>query len=685
MATSSSNVVLYETDGAVATITMNRPEVANAQDTALIDQLDAAFDRADADDAIRVVILTGAGKHFSSGHDLKAIVGDGEKDEWVQMRETPEGKFFHEKTMYYDRCLRIHDFRKPTIAAVQGSCVAAGLMLAAMCDLIVAADDAKFSNPVLRLSGAGVELLIEPWELGIRKAKEFLLTGDTIDAQEAWRLGLVNRVVPRAELTARTRELGRPGRSRPPGDRADGEVDHQPHRHAHGQAGCAQVPLHGPPLGPQHGHRTRRPGGPPGEGLHEGSLRRARPGRQRHMSGPLEGIRVIDVGTRISAPFCAGLLGELGADVIKVELPGQGDFMRTMGPFVAVDGGPDYSLSWSVEGRGRRGVTCDLRHPEGKDLFKQLADRADVVVENFRPGTMEKWGLGPEALDPSLVYVRISVFGQSGPYSPRPGLDRLGIAFGGLLHLTGDPDRPPVRPGVTVSDYLTGVFAAFAAVSSLYGRDRGGGATVGQGEVIDAPLYGAILRILEWTLAGYDRLGIVRQREGNRLSHSAPLDNYPSADGFFVCIVAGSDANFSRLCQAMERPDLARDPRFATLAERAARGDEINGLVAEWTSSLTAEEITVRCVAHDVPVGTAYSAADIFTDPHMEARGDLVAVADPVIGAVRQQAPFPRLARHPTPVPRGAPRLGEHNREVWCDLVGLTEEELTDLRERGVV
>jgi enoyl-CoA hydratase len=200
-------VVVYETDGAVATITMNRPEVANAQDTALIDELDAAFDLADADDRVRVVILAGAGKHFSSGHDLKALVGDGEKDEWVQMRETPEGKFLHEKTMYYERCLRIHDFRKPTIAAVQGSCVAAGLMLAAMCDLIVAADDAVFSNPVLRLSGAGVELLVEPWELGIRKAKEFLLTGDTIDATEAWRLGLVNRVVPRHELAARAREL----------------------------------------------------------------------------------------------------------------------------------------------------------------------------------------------------------------------------------------------------------------------------------------------------------------------------------------------------------------------------------------------------------------------------------------------------------------------------------------------
>jgi len=199
--------IRYETDGAVATITMNRPDVANAQNSRLIDEIDAAFDLADADDAVRVVILAGEGKHFSSGHDLKALVGGDEDDPWVALRDTPEGKFQHEKTMYFERCLRIHDFRKPTIAAVQGSCVAAGLMLAAMCDLIVAADDAVFSNPVLRLTGAGVELLVEPWEIGIRKAKEFLFTGDTIDAQEAWRLGLVNRVVPRAELTAKVREL----------------------------------------------------------------------------------------------------------------------------------------------------------------------------------------------------------------------------------------------------------------------------------------------------------------------------------------------------------------------------------------------------------------------------------------------------------------------------------------------
>ena len=200
-------VVLYEVRGHVATVTMNRPEVANAQDTALIDGIDAAFDRADADDDVHVVVLAGNGKHFSAGHDLKALVGGDDPDEWVAMRDTPEGKFRHEQVMYFDRCQRIYHFRKPTIAAVQGACVAAGLMLACMCDLIVASDDATFQNPVLRMTGAGVELLVEPWELGIRKAKEFLWTGEKLDAQEAWRLGLVNRVVPRAELAERVAEL----------------------------------------------------------------------------------------------------------------------------------------------------------------------------------------------------------------------------------------------------------------------------------------------------------------------------------------------------------------------------------------------------------------------------------------------------------------------------------------------
>jgi crotonobetainyl-CoA:carnitine CoA-transferase CaiB-like acyl-CoA transferase len=400
------------------------------------------------------------------------------------------------------------------------------------------------------------------------------------------------------------------------------------------------------------------------------------------MPGPLSGIRVLDLGTRIAAPFCAGLLGEQGAEVVKVEQPGNGDFMREIGPFVP-DGsdGPGHSLFWAVEGRGRKSVTLDLRKARGQDLLRRLAGRCDVLVENFRPGTLERWNIGPGDLDERLVTVRISTFGQDGPYAPRPGLDRVGIGYGGLLHLTGYPDRPPVRVGVTISDYLTGVFAAQAATAALYRRDARGGS----GAVVDAALYGAVLRIMEWTLAGYDRLGLVREREGNRLANSAPLDNYPTLDGKYVCIVAGSDANFSRLCKAMGQPELFDDPRFARLADRAAHNELINGIVAEWSSSLPAAEVEAACVAHDVPVATAYSAVDIFADPHMSARGDLVTIDDPVAGPMRQQAPYPRFAGEEPAVPSGAPRLGEHTDEVLGDLLGLDGPELARLREEGVL
>jgi len=397
------------------------------------------------------------------------------------------------------------------------------------------------------------------------------------------------------------------------------------------------------------------------------------------VTGPLAGVRVIDVGTRIAAPFCAGVLGELGADVIKVEDPAGGDFMRTIGPFE--DG---YSLFWAIEGRGRRGVTCDLRRPEGQELFRRLATHADVVCENFRPQTMERWHVGPGDCDPRLVWARISVFGQDGPWAGRPGLDRQGIGYGGLLHLTGYPDRPPVRPGVTISDYLTGVFAASAVLAALHERDRAGGGT-GRGRVVDAPLYGAVLRVLEWTIAAYDRLGTVRGREGNRLANSAPLDNYPTADGAWVCIVAGSDENFRRICTAMGRAELADDPEWDTLAKRATRSDEINDLVAKWTSGLTAAKVEEACVAAQVPVGTAYTAADIVACPHMAERGDLVTVEDPVVGPVRQQAPFPRFVGVPVEAPRGAPTLGQHNEEVWCGLVGLSAAEYARYRDAGVL
>ena len=394
---------------------------------------------------------------------------------------------------------------------------------------------------------------------------------------------------------------------------------------------------------------------------------------------PLAGIRVIDVGTRISAPFCAGLLGDMGAEVIKVEDPKGGDFMRTIGPFVETDDeGPDYSMWWAVEGRGRKGITLDLRQTAGQDLFRRLAATADVICENFRPGAMEAWHIGPAECDPRLVWARISVFGQDGPYSGRTGLDRMGIAYGGLLHLTGYPDRPPVRPGVSISDYLTGTFAASAVNAALYRRDRPGG--TGRGGVGDAPLYGSILRVLEWTVAAQDRLGLAREREGNRMATSAPLDNYPTGDGTFVCIVAGSNANFRRLCAAMGRADLADEEQWSTLAKRAARSDEINDLVAAWTRSMTAAEIEAACIAHEVPVATAYSAADILADPHFAARGDLVEVDDPVAGPHLQQAPFPRLDGRRPVAPRPAPLLGEHNDEVWLGVVGLGADELAGYR-----
>src|SRR5215470_13528928 len=401
--------------------------------------------------------------------------------------------------------------------------------------------------------------------------------------------------------------------------------------------------------------------------------------------GPLAGIRVLDLGTRVAAPFAATLLGDLGAEVIKVELPGQGDFMRTIGPFL--DG---YSLFWAVEGRSRKSITCDLRKPAGQELLKRLVRHADVVVENFQPGTLERWGLGYDvlsALNPALVLTRVSVYGQTGPYRDRPGLDRNGIALGGLLYITGYPDRPPVRPGVIVSDYLTGVFNAFAIVSALYERDRRARETGAppRGQWVELSLYESILRIMEHTLAAYDRLGIVREREGNRLRNSAPLDNWETRDGKYVSIIAAGDGLFPRLCRAMGREDLLADPRFTTMALRAEHGDEINAVVAAWCRERTSREIQDVLEAHEVPFGVAYSVADIFTDPHIASRGDIVSVDDPVIGPVRMQGVYPRFSKTPPGPPRGAPRLGAHNEEIYGGLLGLTPSELATLKSDRVI
>jgi len=403
------------------------------------------------------------------------------------------------------------------------------------------------------------------------------------------------------------------------------------------------------------------------------------------MSGPLAGIRVLDLGTRIGAPFAATLLGDLGAEVIKVEQPGTGDFMRTIGPFV--DG---YSLWWAVEGRNKKSVTLDLRTPAGQAVLKKLVAHADVLVENFRPGTLEGWGLGWDvlsAINPGLVLGRVSVYGQDGPYAGRPGLDRNGIAMGGLMYVTGHPDRPPVRPGVIVSDYLTAVFNAFAIVSALYERDRSARARgeAPRGQWIDLALYESILRIMEHTIAAYDRLGVVREREGNRLRNSAPLDNWQTSDGKFMFIVAAGDGLFPRLARAMGREDLLQHPHFSSLRRRAEHGDEINDLVGAWVGRHTAAELTAVLERHDVPFGFAYSVADIVADPQVRHRGDIETVEDPVIGPVRMQGVYPRFSRTPGAIRTGAPLLGADNDEVYGELLGLPADERARLRADGVI
>ena len=389
---------------------------------------------------------------------------------------------------------------------------------------------------------------------------------------------------------------------------------------------------------------------------------------------------MLDLGTRIAAPFCAGLLGEQGAEVIKVEQPGTGDFMREIGPFV--DG---YSLFWAVEGRGRKSVTLDLRKPEGQDLLRRLAATADVVCENFRPGTLERWGIGPGRLRPPA---RVGAHLDLRPGRPvlaaaraRPRRHRLRRA-----HAPHRLPRPAAGAGRRHDQRLPHrrVRGPGRRRRAVRARRR---AAPARARSIDAALYGSVLRILEWTLAAYDRLGVVRSREGNRLANSAPLDNYPTADGKYVCVVAGSDANFARLCEAMGRPELVDGPAVGDGSPPApVDADEINGLVAEWTRDAAPRpRSSPRCVAHDVPVATAYTAADIFADPHIAARGDLVTVDDPVHRPGPPAGAVPPLRRRAASVaPSGAPRLGEHTREVLAALLGLDDAELDRLAAEGV-
>ncbi len=394
---------------------------------------------------------------------------------------------------------------------------------------------------------------------------------------------------------------------------------------------------------------------------------------------PLDGVRVIDLATVIAGPHCATLLAEFGADVIKVELPDVGDSLRKFWP---QHNGT--ALIWRVEARNKRCITLDMRKSKGQEIVKKLVGISDVVVENFRPGTLERWNLGYEQLkeiNPGLVMVRVTGYGQFGPYKDKPGFGRIAAAYGGLSNLAGFPDRPPVIPGTaSIPDYLTGVYGALGAMMALHHRDK-----TGQGQYVDIALYEPVLRILEEVPAAFHKIGLVRERLGTGSVNAVPHNHYTTKDGRHVAIACTNDTMFRRLVGAMGRPELADDPRFCSNAQRVAHREETDAMVQEWIGSYTAKEGMEILEANEVPNGLLYSVEDMFQDPQYQARENIISVDDPVEGEIKMCSVVPRLSLTPGRVESTGPEMGAHNREVYCDLLGYSPEELAQMKADGIV
>lgn len=401
--------------------------------------------------------------------------------------------------------------------------------------------------------------------------------------------------------------------------------------------------------------------------------------RAKAGAGPLSGLRVIDAGTMIAGPLAATQMADFGADVIKLEQPGVGDPMREWNPIK--DG---KSLWWKVIGRNKRLVTLSLSKPEGQEIFKRLVKTADVVIENYRPGTFEKWGLGYSALsaiNPKVVLVRVSGFGQTGPYSNRGGYGTIAEAFSGIPSFTGFPDKPPTLPGFPLADSTAATFAAMAAMFAIYRRDHG----EGHGQEIDVSLFEPIFRLAEAQVIGFDQLGIVKPRQGNRLAEDSPRNTYATRDGRWVGISASSQKTFERLAAAIGRPDMITDPRFTNNAKRCEHADYLDDLIAGWFRERDADQVMAIFEKADVVAGLVYDIRDIVADPHYQARQTIVDVPDEDFGSVRMQAAIPRFVETPGEVRFAGTRLGAHNQEVFTGELGLSAGELERLRAKGVI
>jgi len=395
---------------------------------------------------------------------------------------------------------------------------------------------------------------------------------------------------------------------------------------------------------------------------------------------PLEGIRVLDIATYIAAPYCATIMAEFGAEVIKVEMPGVGDPCRRLGSVTEAGD----TLVWLSEARNKKSITLNLKDPKGKELLRQLVSKSDVLCENFRPGTLEKWSIGWDVLsivNPKLVMLRVSGYGQTGPYREQPGFGRIGNAFGGISFLAGDPDRPPATPGsATLADYMSGLYGALGVVMALRSAEA-----TGVGQQVDIGLYEPIFRILDELAPAYDKFGFIRQRMGAPTVNVCPHSHYPTGDDRWVAIACTNDKIFARLAKLMGQEDVANNGRYGTIQQREADRPGVDGMVDAWTRSHTQKDVVELCAKAEVPCGIVAAIDEIFEDPQYAARDNIVRVNDPRAGEIAVPNVVPRLTGTPGSVDTLGPALGANNAEIYGELLGIGDEVLRALAREGVI
>lgn len=401
---------------------------------------------------------------------------------------------------------------------------------------------------------------------------------------------------------------------------------------------------------------------------------------KKNTDGPLTGLRVLDVSTVIAAPFGATLLGDFGAEVIKIEIPEQGDTLRNIGPFKGKE-----PLRWPALARNKKSLTLDLHKEEGKKVLKELVRESDVLIENFRPGTLEKWGVGYEDLkgeNPNIIMVRVTGYGQTGPNAPKAGFGTPATAFSGFTYLHGYEDRPPISPSFSLTDYITGIYVAFSTMTALYYRDVN---KQGEGQFIDISLYETVFRMLEFLVADYDQNQKIKERSPGLSGHSSPAGTFQTKDGHWMVLVTSSDPTFNRLAKAMSREDMLQDKRYYTNAERLKRFEETNGIVADWMKKYKKNELQKLLDEYGVPISPINSIKDIFEDEHYKERENIVEVMHPRLGEIKMPGIIPKFSLTPGSIRNVGPDLGEHSEEILEELLHYTKEGVDDLKEKGVI